>query len=79
MTGIDQFAHAYDAGVRPIDETIDRWVLEKRVEDFLGARILGGVMIADLMVGDRLVDIRIQQFFDPLCPGVNLRWVGLLS
>jgi hypothetical protein len=56
MTTIDHFAETYHGDARPVDEVIDRWVLEKRVADFLGARILGGVMIADLMVGDRLVD-----------------------
>lgn len=56
MTTIDHFVEAYHGDARPVDEVIDRWVLEKRVADFLGAGILGGVMIADLMVGDRLVD-----------------------
>jgi hypothetical protein len=56
MTTIEQFAEKHGAKARPIGEVVDRWILEKRIGDFLGTEVFGGIMIADLMVGDRLVD-----------------------
>lgn len=57
MTSIEAFAAKYDDRGRPINEVVDCWLLEKQISDFLGTQVFSGVMIADLMVGDRLVDI----------------------
>jgi len=56
MTTIDQFCQKHGPITRSINDIIDRWVLEKQVRDFLSAKILGGIMVVDLLVGDGLVD-----------------------
>lgn len=56
MTTIEQFATKHRAHARPIEEIIDRWLLERRIHDFFGTAIFGGITIGDLMIGDRLVD-----------------------
>ena len=53
---IQEFAVKYGEAPKPIHSIVDQWVLEKRVDDFLGTALTGGVVIADLLEGGRLVD-----------------------
>ena len=53
---IDEFVAKYNSQSRPIESLIRRWVAEKQARDFLGTTIMADTTIADLMVGDRLVD-----------------------
>jgi len=53
---INSFIIKYGKNSRPIKEIIHHWVLEKEVDDFLGTTIMGGMLIADVMIGDGLLD-----------------------
>lgn len=53
---IQEFVANYPIPSRPIEAIVRRWVAEKEVRDFLGATVIAGVTVADLMTGDRLVD-----------------------
>lgn len=53
---IVEFAEKYCDSSRLIECTVRRWIAERRVNDFLGAQIMAGVTISDLMIGDGLVD-----------------------
>ena len=56
MMSIAQFANKYSTASRPIERVAQRWVVEKEVRDFLGTTVMAGATVADLMIGDRLVD-----------------------
>lgn len=53
---IQEFAAKYGDAPKPIHSVVDRWVLEKQVDDLLGTTITGGVVIADLCKDGQLVD-----------------------
>ena len=53
---IEEFARKYHPESRAIKSVVERWIAEKQVRDFLGTTIMAGVTVADLMIGDRLVD-----------------------
>lgn len=46
----------YGSDSKRITDVIDRWVLEKQIDDFLGTRLFGGILISDLLKGEELVD-----------------------
>jgi hypothetical protein len=41
---------------KPINLTIKKWVNEKKVDDFLFHSVGGGIIVADLLLGDGLID-----------------------
>ncbi|MDR4485636.1 MAG: hypothetical protein R3B95_21000 [Nitrospirales bacterium] len=51
-----EFQEKHGSDSKSITEVIDRWVLEKEIDDFLGTRLFGGFLISDLLKGDELVD-----------------------
>ncbi len=53
---IESFVKKYGTTRRPISDIINDWVTEKKVEDFLGMPYIGGVTVADMLVGDGLTD-----------------------
>src|SRR5262245_17401740 len=69
---IDEFAAKYPATGRSAETVVRRWVIEKKVRDFLGLPALGGVTIADLLLGDKLVDTlspEVREAFSHLMEG----------
>ena len=53
---IKEFKQKYVSNSKSITEVIDRWILEKQIDDFLGTPLVGGVLISDLLNGGELVD-----------------------
>jgi hypothetical protein len=53
---IAEFANKYSSAARPIETVVRRWIAEKQVRDFLGMTVLASVTVADLIIGDRLLD-----------------------
>lgn len=53
---IQEFAQKYGGDPKPICSIVDQWVLEKKVDDLLGAALNGGIVIGDLLQGGQLID-----------------------
>jgi len=66
---IKEFYKKHKKESRPIKDIIRHWVLEKEVDDFLGAHVLGGILISDLLIGDGMRDQipeRMREAFESL-------------
>ena len=53
---IAEFVTTYGSSSQPIKSIAEKWFLEKKIDDFLGTPLRGGLVIADYWVNDQLVD-----------------------
>ena len=52
----EKFLSKYGRAKSTISDLSRRWLIEKRVDDFLGTEVAAGVVIADVLQGDGMVD-----------------------